>query len=184
MQGSIRPKELRDVLGRITFAALAIDIVKPFLGPVYARKEAVSEVVSLPIPAMLKIIFRFVIKVFRDARLYMTDVKVGSSCTHPLFRGDAHASDDGVGVGGWRCDEQASDAAWFAFELDRTSAPWIFHAGESFRTIASLELFTTLLCVKLLVGIPNASDSVLILGIVAPSVTGIAGETDNRSNTY
>ena len=32
-------------------------------------------------------------------------------------------------------------------ELNKTSAPWAFSRGEPFRTIASLELFATLLCI-------------------------------------
>ena len=67
------------------------------------------------------------------------------------FRTDAKAEGDDIGIGGWRVDERGTKySRWFAIKLTRANAPWAFRAGEPFRTIASLELFGTLLCVKLL----------------------------------
>ena len=40
-----------------------------------------------------------------------------------------------------------ANAKWFKLTLTRESAGWAFKKGEPFRTIASLELFATLLCV-------------------------------------
>ena len=91
-----------------------------------------------------------------------------------IFRGDAHASADSIGIGGWQCDRGPMDAAWFSVELDRFNASWAYAAGESFRRIASLELFTTLLCVMLLpLGSGNAGKQRLL-----------TGETDNRGNSF
>ena len=81
----------------------------------------------------------------------------------------------------------AAQARWFSYELDRANAPWIFCAGESFRTIASLELLTTLLCVETLVGEASDWDPELTFCTSEASVQAtslIAGETDNHSNTY
>ena len=93
------------------------------------------------------------------------------------FRADAKAEGQLVRLGGWECigGTQPSRARWFAVELDRQNAPWAFARGEPFRTIASLELFATLLCVKLFgKEWPTGARGVLRL----------QGLTDNLGNTY
>ena len=42
---------------------------------------------------------------------------------------------------------EAATARWFAVDLTMANAPWAFARGEPYRTIASLELFTTLVCI-------------------------------------
>ena len=102
--------------------------------------------------------------------MHMTDVVDPTSDCIIAFRGDARASGDTVGLGGWQCSVPEADAKWFAIELDRHSAPRAYSAGESFRRIASLELFTTLLCVMVLPSPDSRTTSWIQL----------AGETDNR----
>lgn len=65
---------------------------------------------------------------------------------------------------------------WFALTLDRKNAPWAYRAGEPFRSIASLELFASLLCVKLFFTdqLDPDADYTLVL----------TGETDNRGNSF
>jgi hypothetical protein len=80
-------------------------------------------------------------------------------------------------LGGWEClgNTLPAHARWFSVDLNKVNAPWAFSRGEPFRTIASLELFATLLCVVTFgdawpVG---ASGEVLLQGI-----------TDNLGNTF
>ena len=93
------------------------------------------------------------------------------------FRADAKAEGQLVRLGGWECVEGTppSRARWFSVVLDRKNAPWAFARGEPFRTIASLELFATLLCVKLFCGSwPEGARGALRL----------QGLTDNLGNTF
>jgi hypothetical protein len=104
----------------------------------------------------------------------MTNAKEPHISNEAIFRGDAHASSDSIGIGGWQCDKEPSEAAWFSVELNRFNASWAYSAGESFRRIASLELFTTLLCVMLLpLGSGNEGKRLVL-----------TGETDNRGNSF
>ena len=171
----VRPKELVEVLGRFSFATAAVDFIKPFLGPLYAWSSAAPEHANLRLPIMLRLIFRFLIRVFRDPSLYMIEVYQPAATPVMAYLGDAHASMDSVGIGGYQADKPQMEAAWFSLDLDSKSAPWAFqHGEETFRAIAALELFTTLLCVKLL-PTPERKVNVRIQ---------ISVGTDNKGNSY
>ena len=73
-----------------------------------------------------------------------------------LFRADAKAEGEDVVIGGWELNgaTDTSDAQWFSEKVDRNNAPWIFEAGEAYRSIATLELLATLFCLVAF-GIPN-----------------------------
>ena len=59
--------------------------------------------------------------------------------------------------------------------LNRKNAPWAFRSGEPFKTIASLELFATLLCLK-------------AFGLCTKEFAGsritLSGLTDNKGNSH
>ena len=148
----VRAKELTEVLGRFGFAAIALDFIKPFLGPIYAWTSAAPEYANLKLPVMLRLIFLFLRRVFRDPALFtITAHEYEDDRSEIAFLGDAHASPSSVGVGGHQAGMPSQEAHWFATELTPSNAPWAFGFGdETFRATASLELYTTLLCVKLL----------------------------------
>ena len=54
-----------------------------------------------------------------------------------------------MAIGGWECRGGCppGKARWFAVELTKANYPWMFHRGEPFRVIASLELLATLICI-------------------------------------
>ena len=104
----------------------------------------------------------------------MCDVKQVDRQVVPTFRADAQASEASVGVGAWRCDKKVLEAPWIAAEITPLNAPWAFSCGASFRAIASLELFASLLAVKFLYA-DDAADAAEIV---------LAGETDNRGNSF
>ena len=92
------------------------------------------------------------------------------------FRADAKAEGQSVVVGGWesRGGVQPRMARWFAVTLTRANAAWAFSKGEPFRTIASLELFGTLLCVMIFSSAWRTSSTGRIR---------VTGATDNRGNS-
>ena len=80
-------------------------------------------------------------------------------------------------IGGWECRNDCPPAAarWYMVRLTRTSAPWAFARGEPFRTVASLELFASL------VSLMAFGDS---LGAEDEAELQITGLTDNRGNVF
>ena len=64
-----------------------------------------------------------------------------------LFRTDAKAKGDEMWVGGWASGESANpyECHWFAEKISHLEAPWFHMAGQSYRSIASLELLATLI---------------------------------------
>ena len=69
------------------------------------------------------------------------------------------------------------DAWWYVLTLDRVSAPWAYRRGEPFRTIASLELFGTL--ISAMIFLPKVPKGTGALGKIS-----VGGSTDNRGNTF
>jgi hypothetical protein len=93
------------------------------------------------------------------------------------FRADARAKGDVIEGGGWKISDSGdpSESKWVSFTLDRVSAPWAYAAGEPFRSIAAIELYTTLITVMTLCD--KDCDGLLQL-------TSLAGETDNQGNSF
>jgi hypothetical protein len=134
-------RHFADVLGRLQYATLVLQYLRPFLGPLYAWASAVPAGACIPLPGAVSLILSFVLKMLKAGPAMV-------ACSHTAdtktiaFRADAKAEGDDVGLGGWCVDERGPEfSKWFKVKLDRKSAPWAFRSGEPFRTIASLELF-------------------------------------------
>ena len=103
----------------------------------------------------------------------LTDIQDRS---RPLFRIDAKADGNDVGIGGWQpyLDEHGAPdtqrSRWFATRLTPTTAPWAYVKGEPFKTVAALELLATV--VALMVFAPSNQDH--SQGIIA-----VTGHTDS-----
>ena len=112
--------------------------------------------------------------IFTEPELYQTKMRHGRSGSEKI-RADAKAEGLTVAVGGWILpkSEVTKEARWYGLSLTKSNAPWAFAAGEPFRTIASLELYATLLCITL-----------FDLGGVEDYALELAGETDNAGNSF
>jgi hypothetical protein len=175
---SILMQELTEVLGRLVFATQAVEHVKPLLGPLFAWTAAVPSGAFVELPLMVRLIFKLLIKIFRDASMRMVEVTSATVFKERrTFRADARAEGDTVEAGGWETTGSANtkDARWFKMCLTRKNAAWAFHAGEPYRSIASIELFTTL--VAAMVFSRQNSEGMLELSVMD-------GETDNKGNAY
>ena len=153
-------------LGRLGFGANALSWERPFLGPMY----------SLTVPVMIRVILRWLAERFQEGgRLQEPMTLTGTPGKVEItFFSDAKAENGKAYVGGylWNGHEVLS---WYAAEVLPSWAPWAFIKNDPQRTIASLELLGTLLCVKLW-GSKMSGQS--------RSAGSITGATDNQGNTY
>ena len=99
------------------------------------------------------------------------------------WRVDAHADEEGVGVGGWwpqtndKGQVKTWDSPWFAVKITPDNAPWAFQRdGKAYRVIATLEALGLLLA--LLAFGPRESLNNTALKIQVPALT------DNKENGY
>ena len=90
------------------------------------------------------------------------------------FFSDAKAEETQAWIGGYLWDGQSA-LQWYAMEVREDWAPWAFIKKDLKRTIASLELLGTLLCVKLWGA--KMSESGRGSGY-------LTGGTDNQGNSY
>eukprot|EP00435_Cladocopium_sp_Y103_P046701 s631_g13.t1 len=129
----VEPRIFAAGLGRLGFAATALQWEKPFLGPLYVWKMEEGrrlEEVKLPPP------------VEGSPRVVFTD---------------ARASDHDACIGGYLAlHEDLKLCPWFSVEVGEDLAPWVrSRGGNPKRTIAALELLATLVATKLWAGRSN-----------------------------
>ena len=176
--------EFRAGLGRLGFVCSAIVYDKPFLGPLYTWVEACAGGTFREVPVFIKFVLTWLIRRLECRKEILCD-RGRPRHTRPveLFRSDAKAEGDTVRLGGWQVADEAGrpvdpiDAWWYVLTLDRVCAPWAYRRGEPFRTIASLELFGTL--ISAMIFLPRFPKGAGALGKIS-----VGGSTDNRGNTF
>ena len=178
--GVIQVSNLHAVLGRWVYACGALDVYRPFLGPVFAWAASVPEEATLPTPKAITFILRYLRDRLRAGER-MTWCPAEDGTPVEAFRADATASDEMVAIGGWECRDctPPEKARWFAVQLTRETHPWIWRDGEPFRKIAGLELLATLFCVAAFGTAPDAPGAV-----VERPVLTLSGTTDNKGNSH
>ena len=180
-QPTVLVKDLRDALGRLSFAAGPLVALRPFLGPLYAWTAACPANASMPLPAMIRLILYWISFMLGRRRVRLC--RQPAPMSHgELFRVDAKAEGLKVCVAGWSLlhGSDTFSASWFSMELDSTSAPWAFENGQPFRKIASLELLAVLLGVIFL--LPPADFDPGRHATAWASLCLAAAGTDNQSN--
>ncbi len=134
---------LRSGLGRLAFVVGALEWERPFLAPFYAFLARQPRWGLRQLPLFVRLISHYVASRLSLRRRYPSAV-VRLQGTEP-FRIDASAEGLNIGVGGWLPVRNAAGhldkslSPWFSFVLDSTCAPWAYHKGLPFKTIAALE---------------------------------------------
>lgn len=101
--GGIVGRELRSVLGRLSFVAGALRQVRPFLAPMFAWSSSLAPGTYAAWPDALKILLRYV----KDeiSRKPMREAKKLQDTSVEGFRIDAKAQQDDIVIGGWETYE-------------------------------------------------------------------------------
>ena len=144
--GFVNIADMGAVLGRLSFGLTVLPLLRPFLGPLYAWVAAVRQCHVLKLPKAIYMILSFLESFFlKDLRTAHV-LRKGRKPLE-LFRTDAKAEGDEMWVGGWASGESANpyECHWFAERISHLEAPWFHMAGQSYRSIASLELLATLI---------------------------------------
>ena len=173
--GAVVTRELRAGLGRISFSSTLLRYLLPFMGPLYAWIAVSADGAAWPLPAALIIILKWLAD--------QIELNPLVNLKHPtpkglgkFFKADARADGDMVQIGGYEVLPGADLKAcrWFSFVLTPETTPWaFFRENEAYRTIASLELFATLLCVMMFVEVQASKVN---------SMMFFTGVTDNQGN--
>ena len=164
------------VLGRLCFAMGPLEYLRPFVAPLFAWAAAVGPRGRMQLPWSVTFILKFLEdELSGEGRV--EEVRPTVEDLGVAFRADAKAEGQCVRIGGWEClrGTRPAEARWFAVDLTRANAPWAFARGEPYRTIASLELFATLVCVTTFGGAWPAGSA---------GEVRLQGLTDNLGNTF
>ena len=98
-EGSMLIRDLKELLGRLSFAAGPLRFLRPFLGPLFAWSVACPSGSYAEIPTMLRTLMLWLQATIQDRRV------VNCRDLHPVWRGelirtDAKAEGDVVCLGG------------------------------------------------------------------------------------
>ena len=174
--GGVVGRELKAVLGRLSFVAGALKHVRPFLAPIFSWSANLSPGTFAQFPDAIKILLQFVkdevvARPMRRARGIQEEMIEG-------FRIDAKAAQDDIVIGAWESygNRPPSECRWLSVRLCRKTAPWAYLRGEPFRAIASLELVGVLLALMAFGENPEWKG-----GRKSVTITGI---TDNAGNSH
>ena len=149
--GGATGREVKAALGRLTFVAGALQMLRPFLGPLFAWSAILRGGAFAKFPDAVHMLLKFIESCVREEP--MTVARSVAFSAEEVFRVDAKAEKDKIVIGGWESYGVSStkEARWFSVELTRRNAAWAYVKGEPFRAIASLEL-TAILVALILFG--------------------------------
>jgi hypothetical protein len=174
-------REMRAVLGRLFFTTAIYRMVTPFLAPIYQWVGALPDSMVAQVPVAVLLSIAWIARAIRDKP--MLPMAPRWVATGEIFRSDARADEKSVTIGGWRVVSDRAGgtmaATWFAEDVPPTML-WAYSKdGKPQRAIAALELFATLMSIKLLVppgeeGEPCERHTILEVG----------GGTDNKGNSH
>ena len=176
LSGGATGREMKSALGRLTFVAGALQMLRPFLGPMFSWTAVLRGGAFSKFPGAVHILLKFVVKCVQDEP--MTVARSIPMSVEDVFRVDAKAEKDKIVLGGWESygGIGCGEARWFSLELTRRSAPWAYIKGEPFRAIAALELAAILAALILFgKGAPWAGRRSRML---------ISAFTDNMGNSF
>lgn len=169
-------RELKSVLGRLSFLAGALRHVRPFLAPLFSWSATLAGGTYAKFPDAVVILLEYVRE--EVARRPTRALEPLRAAPADIFRVDAKAAGEEIVIGGWESwrTERPSEARWFSFRLNRRNAAWAYLKGDPFRSIATLELIGVLAAVM----------------VFAPGAEWAEGEakitltalTDNLGNTH
>ena len=132
-QGGFLARSMAEVLGRLGFAAVAMDYFRPFLAPSHGWCSSVPMGALLDAPVILKILLKFFQSELECGDFLSKCVSQASSGTTPdSFRADAMSEDGKAAMGGW-CyadDPDPMKCRCFFFEIKREDAPGAFVHGK------------------------------------------------------
>ena len=175
--GGTRGMDMEEVLGRLGFAANALVHIRPWLAPMYAWIASTPPTAYLPLPVLIKLIFRMLIETLGSGAATRA-IRINCGSVGATFFADAMASKERVGIGGyeWVQGRPLSQSPWYSEVIDPQEAPWVFEAGEDqgFRRIATLELIGSIACVRLFGREADHNGSTITL----------SGVTDNKGNGH
>ena len=109
--------EVYQGLGRLGFAAIALDWERLFLGPLYAWSSAIQgKTAPMKLSVMLRVLMSWL---EGGARLQRPDRGVQG---YP----DAKAEDGRAWIGGFLEISPGCQGPWFSLEVEKVWAPWAF----------------------------------------------------------
>ncbi len=152
--GAAKIGDLRDGLGRLSFAVGALEHERPFLAPLFAFVARHPTAAVRKLPTFVRLLLTYLADRISARRHYPCGTR--RAAIHHAPRVDAHAAGEEVGIGGWLPLTNAdgvistSLSPWFSCRLTRSTSPWAYaKGGQPFRTIAALEALAVLYAVRL-----------------------------------
>ena len=118
-QGGVVGRELKSVLGRLSFVAGALRHVRPFLAPLFSWASTLAGGTFAKFPDAVVVLLEFVKG--EVARKPTRGLEPLLNSPNDIFRVDAKAAGEEIVIGGWETWKKVcqKEARWFSFQLTR-----------------------------------------------------------------
>ena len=140
-QGLVAHRSFIELLGRLVYASQVLVWLKPLLAPLHAWKAAVARGTVALMPQTVSVILLFISRMLQKG-YHRTSGRSPVKASLQAFRTDAKCDASRVVLGGWELGSSANpkQARWFAYEVQREDAPWLFETEHlpSRSTVAEL----------------------------------------------
>ena len=175
-QGGVLGRELKSVLGRLSFVAGALRHVRPFLAPLFAWSSSLAGGTFAKFPDAVVILLEFVRE--EVSRKPVRGLEPLLASPTDIFRVDAKAAGEEIVIGGWDLGTAHRCLGLVGFPSSSTVGTPHGRTcrGDPFRSIATLELIGVLAAVMVLA--PDASWA------KGDSTVTLSALTDNLGNTH
>ena len=179
--GAVQMQEFQEGLGRAAFVCGALDYDRPFVAPLYSFASRHAPQSVKPLLLYVPVTLEYLRKKITQRR--HCECGLQRQSWEQAWRVDAHADENGVGVGGWwpQVNEQGAvtkwGSPWFAVKVTPGNAPWAFQRdGRAYRVMATLEALGLLLALLAFGPEEKLSNTRLTVQVLA--------FTDKKGNGY
>jgi len=140
-QGLVAHRSFVELVGRLVYAGQVLVWMKPLMAPLHAWKSAIAPGTVATLPQTVLVVLLFIAEMLREGH-HRTTGRSPLRSRGQAFRTDAKCDEKRVILGGWELGEKGDpkEARWFAVEVEREEAPWLFETSHlpSRSTVAEL----------------------------------------------
>ena len=142
-QGLVTHRGFVELVGRLVYAGQVLVWLKPliYMAPLHAWKSAISPRTVATLAQTVMVVLLFIAEMLQKG-YHRTSGRSSLKGQGQPFRTDAECDETKIVLGGWELDEtgRPKEARWFAVEVKREEAPWLFETDHlpSRSTVAEL----------------------------------------------
>ena len=148
-EGLVTHRSFVELVGRLVYAGQVLVWLKPLMPPLHAWKGAIAPGTVATLPQTVSVVLLFISQMLQQG-FHRTSGRSPDRGGAQAFRTDAKCDESRVILGGWEIGAAADPkhARWFALEVPRSEAPWLYDVAHLPSRSTVAELLATLVALE------------------------------------